>query len=317
MLGLQDILTVQVPDSRSVINYCQDDYHENFGFQWNKFNKLQLDSYNGSNESEERFFTQNNLKPEDLKNKNVLEVGAGCGRFTEILLKYGANVIAVDYSSAIHANYENHSQDTNSENLICIQADVFDMPLKKNLFDIVLCYGVIQHTGRNEDCLNTLCEYLNSNGILLIDIYSNSIRHYNPWVYMIRPFFSRIKNYESQMNFVQKFVDLVFPLQLKILTLLHNKTHFLKYLRYFINRSPNSVYGINLFLDGKISIEHAKEWSVMDTFDGWMPNHDDPVSKKEWTRLVNKISEIYNLRLDLNKVCGQGYCSQLSKISQQ
>ena len=317
MLGLQDILTVQVPDSRSVINYCQDDYHENFGFQWNKFNKLQLDSYNGSNESEERFFTQNNLKPEDLKNKNVLEVGAGCGRFTEILLKYGANVIAVDYSSAIHANYENHSQDTNSENLICIQADVFDMPLKKNLFDIVLCYGVIQHTGRNEDCLNTLCEYLNSNGILLIDIYSNSIRHYNPWVYMIRPFFSRIKNYESQMNFVQKFVDLVFPLQLKILTLLHNKTNFLKYLRYFINRSPNSVYGINLFLDGKISIEHAKEWSVMDTFDGWMPNHDDPVSKKEWRRLVNKISEIYNLRLDLNKVCGQGYCSQLSKISQQ
>ena len=118
------------------------------------------------------------------------------------------------------------------------------------------------------------------------------------------------------MNFVQKFVDLVFPLQLKILTLLHNKTNFLKYLRYFINRSPNSVYGINLFLDGKISIEHAKEWSVMDTFDGWMPNHDDPVSEKEWRRLVNKISEIYNLRLDLNKVCGQGYCSQLSKISQ-
>ena len=55
----------------------------------------------------------------------------------------------------------------------------------------------------------------------------------------------------------------------------------------------------------------------MDTFDGWMPNHDDPVSEKEWRHLVNKISEIYNLRLDLNKVCGQGYCSQLSKISQQ
>jgi hypothetical protein len=117
------------------------------------------------------------------------------------------------------------------------------------------------------------------------------------------------------MNFVEKFVNLVFPFQLNILTRLHKKHGLLKYFRYIINRSPNSVYGINLFLDGKISLEHAQEWSVMDTFDGWMPNHDDPVSKKEWNRLLNNISLEYKLKIDLNEVCGQGYCAQLSKVS--
>ncbi|HCK04133.1 MAG TPA: hypothetical protein DHV86_05150, partial [Methylophilaceae bacterium] len=88
-----------------------------------------------------------------------------------------------------------------------------------------------------------------------------------------------------------------------------------KYLRYFVNRSPNSVYGINLFLDGKISLEHAKQWSVMDTYDGWMPHHDDPVSKKQWASLLAELCINHSLMLDLNKICGQGHCAQLSKCS--
>lgn len=312
--NFKNILTIEMPIDEQVINFSKDDYHENFGFQWNKFNKLQLDSYNGSSESEDRLFNQNNLKREDLKGKIILEVGAGCGRFTEVLLKYGAIVIAVDYSSAIQANFNNHLNFVKNGQLLCIKADVFNMPLSKNSFDIVLCYGVIQHTGRNEECLNTLCEYLNKTGILLVDIYSNSIKHYNPWVYLIRPFFSRIKNYESQMAFVEKFVNFVFPIQFKILSILHQKKGLLKYLRYIVNRSPNSVYGINLFLNNKISIEHAKQWSIMDTFDGWMPNHDDPVSQKEWNKLLKNISITYQLNINLNEICGQGYCAQLSRV---
>ena len=315
MADLRQALLKNISDTSNVIRYNSDVYHENFGFQWNKFNKLQLDSFNGSNESEERFFEQNLLQPSDLKGKLVLEVGAGCGRFTEILLKYGAVVVAVDYSSAIDANYNNHSEHVSQGNLICIQADVFDMPVRASCFDIVICYGVIQHTGRNKACLEKLTSFLNPGGLLLVDIYSNSLKHYNPWVYLIRPFFSRVKNYQSQMHFVEKFVDFVFPAQLKILSFLHSKQGILKYLRYFVNRSPNSVYGINLFLDGKISLEHAKQWSVMDTYDGWMPHHDDPVSKKQWASLLAELCINQSLMLDLNKICGQGHCAQLSKCS--
>ena len=83
-------------------------YHSNFGLQWNKFSRVQLDSFNGSDESEQRLLNQSKLRPEDFNEKIILEIGAGNGRFTEIFLKFGARVLAVDYSTAIEANWRIH-----------------------------------------------------------------------------------------------------------------------------------------------------------------------------------------------------------------
>ena len=312
-MKLQDYLTTDFPDD-GVLTLLEDEYHDNFGYQWNRFNKLQLDSHNGSNESESRLLNQSELSLEDFAGKVILEVGAGNGRFTEILLKYGAKVIAIDYSSAIYANYENHLQSAKEGNLLCIRGNLFDLPIKKSSFDLVLCYGVIQHTGNNKLALETLSSFVKSEGKLLIDIYSNSLKHYNPWVYLIRPFFSRfVKGDEKRIQVVESFVNLIFPIQVRLLRFLHNKKGILRFLRYFINRSPNSVYGINLFLDGKISIEHAKDWSICDTNDAWTPQHDDPVSFSKWTSLISGINDKYNFSTIVIKDCGQGSCAVLKR----
>ena len=297
-----------------VLSLIQESYHENFGYQWNKFNKLQLDSFNGSFESRDRLIEQSELSNNDFKDKTILEIGAGNGRFTEILLDFGAKVIAVDFSSAIYANYRNNLDNVKAGNLLCIRGDVFDLPLEKSSFDYVICYGVIQHTGDNKKCLDVLASYVNDSGSLLVDIYSNSLKDYNPWIYLIRPFFSRIRSDERRMEIVSKFVGFVFPLQVKILTFLQNRSGIFKYLRYFFNRSPNSVYGINLFLDGKISIENAKDWSICDTNDAWTPRHDDPVSFTKWNELINSLSEKYGFSVDCIKKCGQGNCATLRKL---
>ena len=302
-------------NKEEVLSTLEDSYHDNWGLQWTKFNKLQLDSYNGSTESEDRLLEQCELKGSEFKNKTVLEIGAGNGRFTEVLLNFGAKIIAIDYSSAIFANFENHVEEIKKGNLICIRADLFNLPVKENKFDFVLCYGVVQHTGNNQKCLETISKYLNTNGHLLVDVYSNSLKHYNPWIYLIRPFFSRINKEEIKMKLVERFVNLVFPLQLFILRFLHNRKGLFKYLKYVVNRSPNSVYGINLYLDKKISLKNAKEWSVCDTFDAWSPNHDDPVSYKEWLKLLSLIEEKFNLSIILTKECGQGNCAVLTKQS--
>jgi len=296
--------------SKGILRFVSGDYHSNFGLQWNKFSKVQLDSHNGSDESESRLLTQSGLNPEDFKGKLVLEVGAGNGRFTELFLKYGARVIAVDYSTAIEANYNNNS---NHDEVIFLQADLFNLPIKRHSFDLVLCYGVIQHTGDNKKALVELCKYPNKGGKLLIDIYSNGLRHFNPWVYIIRPFFSLIRvSDEKRLAIVSRFVNVIFPFQLWALKLLHNKNR-LRFVRYIVNRSPNSVYGINLYLDGKISLEVARDWCILDTYDGWAPKHDHPVSKNKWKNLLQSISTKEGFSIHGITESGQGHAAFLEK----
>ena len=114
------------------------------------------------------------------------------------------------------------------------------------------------------------------------------------------------------INFVESFVNFVFPLQYKCLKFLHNKNGVYKILRYFINRSPNSVYGINLYLDSKISLENARNWSICDTYDAWSPKHDHPVSFRKWTNLILSLK---NFKVEVNKSCGQGWCARLIKTT--
>ena len=76
-------------------------YSNSFGFQWNKYKKTQLDSHTKISLSHDRLTNNSNWKLQDLENKNVLEVGSGAGRFTEILLKTNCFLFTIDSSDAI------------------------------------------------------------------------------------------------------------------------------------------------------------------------------------------------------------------------
>ena len=132
-------------------------YADDFGFQWKKFRKTQLDSFSGLTISEDRLRRVLNFPLKDLKDLKVLEVGSGAGRFTEILIKYGANLKSFDLSLAVEANkINNPSVD------IC-QANIMHMPYKKNYFDLILCIGVLQHTPSPEKSLAKLIKVLKPN----------------------------------------------------------------------------------------------------------------------------------------------------------
>ncbi|NKB23690.1 MAG: hypothetical protein GKR87_04805 [Kiritimatiellae bacterium] len=73
--------------------FCSDDnYANNFALQWNVFRSTQLDSISGIPLTFDRFWNNTKWKPGKLLGKEVLEVGSGAGRFTEILLQAGAKV---------------------------------------------------------------------------------------------------------------------------------------------------------------------------------------------------------------------------------
>ena len=65
-----------------------ENYTENFGMQWNKFDKTQFDNeIDGLDLSSRRFFAATRWDQEDLSGKFILEVGSGAGRFSKVVLE--------------------------------------------------------------------------------------------------------------------------------------------------------------------------------------------------------------------------------------
>ncbi|WP_224983684.1 methyltransferase domain-containing protein [Geomonas agri] len=147
-------------------------YASSFGLQWKTFRSTQLDSCNGTTISRDRLQRLFGGDLSLLKGKNVLEAGCGAGRFTEIMLKEGANVFACDISSAVEANFDNCRNLQRGTNYFVCQADLRQLPLAPEQFDIVICIGVIQHTPDPEETMAALCRQVKPGGILVIDHYT-------------------------------------------------------------------------------------------------------------------------------------------------
>ena len=117
-----------------------ENYAAAFGAQWNMFPKTQLDSHSGVSVSEGRLSRCMQGELETLAGEGGLEAGCGAGRFTEILLKHGAEVDSFDYSSAVDANASNNG---GNERLTFAQADIRNIPFAPAAYDYVVCLGVL------------------------------------------------------------------------------------------------------------------------------------------------------------------------------
>ncbi|PJF37881.1 MAG: class I SAM-dependent methyltransferase, partial [Phototrophicales bacterium] len=117
-----------------------DNYASSFGIQWNHYRLTQLDSHTGTTLSRDRLVRCLGGSLDVVKGKRVLEAGCGAGRFTELLLEAGAELVSIDLSSAVEANYENFKD---KPNYFVAQASILDLPFAQEQFDIVICLGVI------------------------------------------------------------------------------------------------------------------------------------------------------------------------------
>lgn len=144
-------------------------YTENFGFQWNRFAMTQIDKSANLTISKNRLFAETNWDKEDLKEKYILEVGSGAGRFTQILLDFtNANIYSVDYSNAVEANYKNNGPNTK---LKLFQASIYELPFAPGQFDKVICLGVLQHTPDVEKSIKALIDMAKPGAEVIVDFY--------------------------------------------------------------------------------------------------------------------------------------------------
>ena len=142
-------------------------YADSFGYQWNLFSRTQLDEYWGSPISEQRFKGETRW-PTDLAGELILEAGCGMGRFTAHAAATGAELISIDYSSAIDAARRNNA---GRSNVHFVQADIYKLPFRRELFDRVFCFGVLQHCPDPKQAFLSLVPLLKRGGAIVVDVY--------------------------------------------------------------------------------------------------------------------------------------------------
>lgn len=254
-------------------------YTDNFGDQWNIFNKTQLDSYSKTNISEERFFLSTGWSKNSLRGKLLLDLGCGSGRFSEIALKYGAKVIAVDLSDAAYAANKNFE---NNPNFFVIRCDINNLPFFQESFDFILCLGVLQHTQQVEKSFKGLVKFLKKDSKICADFYPRDVFAIINLKYIIRVITRNIDNKK-----LYKFLYKNHPFLYKISDSLSR----IPVIGFLLKRIiPISNYRNVYDLNNK----QLQEWSLLDTYDMLAAKYDYPQSKSTIISWANekKLKEI-------------------------
>ena len=243
--------------------FVEDDaYTASFGEQWNRYRRTQLDRFNGTTLSRDRFFRDTGWTPEELAGRRVLEVGCGAGRFTQVMLDAGADVCSLDYSTAVDACWTNNAP---HPRLTLAQADLYRIPFEHGAFDKVFCYGVIQHTPDVKRAFMSLVPFLKKGGELAVDVYPKT-RWITRWTakYWYRPLTKRMPR-DTLRRLVEWYVPRWIPID--------NRLQQVRVLRYVV---PAIVPCWNYTGMLPLSDEQIRDWAILDTFDALSPAYDSP-----------------------------------------
>jgi ubiquinone/menaquinone biosynthesis C-methylase UbiE len=251
-----------------------DNYASNFGMQWNKFARTQLDSYSGVSISSDRFWRSLGCSPSSLRGKRVLDAGCGSGRFAEIALQAGAKVVALDFSTAVDACKENLGD---NHDFLAIQANILEPPFADQSFDVVYSLGVLQHTPDPHAAFRRLARLVRRDGgVLCVDFYRRSLASFFEPRYWMRPF---VKGVPDQ-NLFESLERLV-PKLLRVSNLVLAIPLVGQYLARLI---PVANYR------GRhpLSEKQIEEWALLDTFDWLAPTYDNPKTESELSALFDE-----------------------------
>jgi SAM-dependent methyltransferase len=254
------------PIVRGVPRFVSEGYTESFGLQWNRFAKVQLDSQNGASYSRARFDEELGWDETDLGGKWVVDAGCGSGRFAEIAASYGAEVIAVDLSSAVDACAENLGH---LPNVHVIQADITKLPLQADAVTFLYSIGVLQHTPDALASARSLVEFLPPKARFGFTIYGR-----RPWTklygkYLLRPITRRMPP-EMLLRTIERVMPVVFPVTSALfpLPVVGKAVQFLL---------PVGNYPWQKDLSRQVRYDQT----VLDTFDMLAPRYDGPVTAGE------------------------------------
>lgn len=199
---------------------------------WNKFLEHQKKTgesfaYEWENIYKENDFEKNNflhflspyIKEEDIKNKTVLDIGCGSGRFTKWGSLCGAEtVFGTDLGESVEVAYK---LTKNMDNICIVQADIYNMPFK-NQFDIAYSIGVLHHLPKPQEGFLRLPRVLKSGAKMLIWVYNR--KNNKRALYFYEPLRTMFKKLPKSLLFKLCYIPGV------VVHLLNYLTHFFNFI---------------------------------------------------------------------------------------
>lgn len=164
-----------------------DSYAANWGFQWKRFDRIQIDTVMRNDLSRDRFYKTTGWPPR-MEGQRILEVGCGAGRFTQLALETGADVVSFDLSSSVDVALRNNQ---GQSRWVVFQGSIYDIPVQENSFDKIFCMGVLQFCPDVEGAFRSMLPFLRSGGEIVIDVYERS--KFPPLKTFVRPVTKRMK----------------------------------------------------------------------------------------------------------------------------
>lgn len=228
-------------------------YATSFGWQWNRWSRVQFESENIGGPMENHTarmwerITSNSSK--SLEGALIADFGCGPGRFIEVVRMKKGRVIGLDLSDAVEAAARNFRGDPDV--LIC-QADVLQPPVKPGVCDGAFSIGVLHHTPDPRKGFCEMTAVIRSGGWVAACVYGRD------------GYYSR-----SNVNFYRSIFKALWPLFGHYPPLLYS------YLTCYLLRPFTGIRPVGKVL--RLIFPHVslpdRRWALLDTFDSVTPNY--------------------------------------------
>lgn len=240
-------------------------YASSFGFQWNRFQGLQIDHVTGLDLSRARFDGEVGWSSDDMAGKWVLDAGCGAGRFAAIAASRRAELVALDFSSAVEAASKTLAA---FDNVDIVQASLLDPPFAPGTFDLAYCIGVVQHTPDPAAAVASVATLVRPGGEFAMTIYSRRLWDSLRGKYLVRPITKRLPQ-RALLAAIESTMPALFP----VTDVLFRLPVLRRLARFSI---PVANY-VDLIEDRDLRYRMA----ILDTFDMLAPQHDHPMTPGE------------------------------------
>ena len=269
---VSDITGKRYPIVRGIPRFADpENYAASFGEQWNAFREVQLDSLNGASYSAQRFDAETGWSEAELRGRLVLDAGCGAGRFAEVAAARGAELVALDLSSAVDAAAATLSRFPNAD---VVQGSILDPPFRRGAFDRCYCIGVLQHTPDPALAVRSLVAMLRPGGEFAFTAYARRWYTRASAKYLVRPLTRRMKR-ATLLKAIERTMPLYFPLTDALYRLPLAGT---------VARFAIPIANYPHMKD--LTREQRYRLAVLDTFDMLSPQHDHPMTWQEMERAL-------------------------------